>query len=257
MTECPRCNAQVSHSECTSCGLRITLDTAGSSDHLIRRYFRTLLDIHLRPTEFFQKLRSNPDFKSGIGKTLAFAMVTHWLGAALSHLWQVMLGGGIKNLLNPFLSHFQHWTVDHPGRNVQWLEAKEALAGWFSGVGGVILDPFWTLFNIMILSLFVFAGARILVPAGNIHRSQEVTFESAVKIVALGMTPSILSGIPLVGAVIAAIAVFVVTIIAARETYQIETGRSILIVLFPKLIFLGIMMMGLFFLMFIIFSLLI
>ena len=126
------------------------------------------------------------------------------------------------------------------------VDVRDQLLRWFWGVGSVIADPFLTLASILLTSIFVFAGARILVPTDQTYRS-EITYESAVRVVAYGMTPAILAAVPFVGPAVAYLGVLIVTVIAARELYRISTGRAIFVALFPKFLFLGIILTGLFF----------
>ena len=75
---------------------------------------------------------------------------------------------------------------------------------------------------------------------------QEITYESAVRVVCFGLTPAILAMLPLFGGFVSAICVVIVTVIGAREVYRTTTGRAVVIALFPKLLFLGVLGIGLF-----------
>jgi len=59
------------------------------------------------------------------------------------------------------------------------------------------------------------------------------------------MTPAIFAAIPFVGELISGFLVLTTTVIGAKIVYRIETFRAICVVLFPKLLFIGIILMGL------------
>ena len=78
--------------------------------------------------------------------------------------------------------------------------------------------------------------------------AQVVTYESALRLICFGMAPSILAGLPIFGGFVAALLVLIVTVIGAREVYEVGTGRAIVIALFPKLLFFGVFVLGFVFL---------
>jgi hypothetical protein len=138
--------------------------------------------------------------------------------------------------------------VDHPGRNAQIVEMADRMKHWLWGAGSVIVDPFITLLQIFFISLLVFVGARIFV--GSARRGSDpgeaprpVTFESAVRIVSYGMTPAILTALPLFGGVVAYLYKIVVTVIGAREVYRIGNTRATLVALFPHVLMVGVLML--------------
>jgi hypothetical protein len=186
---------------------------------------------------------------AGVGGPLFFALVTHWLGSSLSFLWRSLMGGTVSQFFrNIFDIAKDVAEVDYPGRGEQFIQARDRILDWFFGAGPVIIDPFITLFSILFTSVLVYVGARLLVSPGPDEPREEISYESAVRIICYGMTPSILKGIPLFGGAIASICTLIVTVIGAREVYRTSTIRAILIALFPKLLFLGIILVGLVFL---------
>lgn len=222
--------------KCPSCGKNFLPDRPTPWFSPITGYFRSLWNVIIRPTYFFR----NTPYRTGFSKPLAFALVTHWIGAAISFLWRNMLGGHFDGFFSKlFQAGSSFIEVDDPGKLDSVAQVKDQIIHWFWGTGAVIADPFLTLFSILFTSFFVFLGARILVNAKNPHGPGEVTFESAVRIVSYGMGPSIFSAFPVVGTVFATLWTAVVTIIGAKETYRIGLGRSFVVGLFPKLLFLG------------------
>jgi len=80
----------------------------------------------------------------GLARPLAFALVTHWLGSALSFLWRL---GAARSVWEYFQEE-----VPLPSY------VKEKFVGWFFGVGSIIIDPFLTLISIFFTSFFCLSG---------------------------------------------------------------------------------------------------
>lgn len=160
----------------------------------------------------------------------------------MEHLWSAGLQG-----IGGFGPVLDSDPIDSLGRDQAWTELKTRLGEWFSSVGSVIADPFLTLIWVLVVSAFVFLGARLLVTPGKGGSPREITFESALRIVAYGLSPSILVAVPLVGGVVAKVWIAVVTVIGAREVYRVGTGRAIVIGLFPKILFWGLLAIVFFF----------
>jgi hypothetical protein len=252
MKDCPQCGLKYSTGfECPSCGhLRPPSDPfakLGAPASLLKNYVNDVKTILLQPSQFFK----NVPLKGGMSGPLTFALVTHWIGSAFSYLWALLAGGAIQNLVGRYV-HFTSQSslsgdIDSPARVSHLFEAQQKIAQvfwhWFWGTGSIILDPFMTLFSIFFTAFFVYVGARLFV---NSLRQNEVTFESAVRLIAYGLTPAIIAVFPFLGAFVAAIYILVVTIIGAREMYQTSNSRALLIALFPKLLFFGIIALGFF-----------
>lgn len=170
----------------------------------------------------------------GVGGPLAFALITHWLGAAIEFGWGALAGGTAQAYLQQLLEKFeQELSGVHSLGRGQWMnEASSAALGWFLGAGTVLLDPFVTLASIFLSSSMIYVGARILV-------ATPVTFEAVLRIVCYGLSPAILSVLPLVGIPLSRIYMLVVTVIGAREVFRIGTGRALVLALFPKLLVLA------------------
>lgn len=240
MTRCPNCGDFVSDGghACTGSPHKIE-----GWENPIADYFKTMREILLRPSRFFRAM----PLSGGIAGPLAYALITHWTGAVLEFFWRAALGGLVMGYVKDFFQIFGDVAdVDRMGRGAMLVEARDRLIHWFWGAGSIVADPFLTLAAIMFTSFFVFIGARILVAPHRSGHPDDITFESAVRIICYGMTPAILAGLPLVGGAIASFWVVIVTIIAAREAYRIKNGRAVAVALFPKLLFLGIIFSGIF-----------
>ncbi|MEO5970584.1 MAG: YIP1 family protein [Bdellovibrionia bacterium] len=246
MIDCPHCGFNFQDAEaagdapltCPSCGKsqRTRPPKLESGLALIQNYFSQLWCILTHPTKFFRELPASND----IARPLAFALVTHWLGAAFGYLWHLAIGGSLHGYLRDILMRAgDSIQIDTPGRSEQLAQLRDHLMGWFLSAGSIVTDPFFTLISILYTSFFVYIGARILVPP-----KVTVNYPSAVRIVCYGLSPAILAAIPAFGSFAASVYTLVVTIIGAREVYRIGTTRATIVALFPKLLFFGILFFG-------------
>jgi hypothetical protein len=251
MIECPQCGLHLPEKEpdqpqpvyCPNCGLKLIQPTQWQETGwgFIQRYFLDVWRILTQPSLFFRSL----PLQDGLSGPLCFALVTHWVGSALGFLWRSLMGGAIQHWFqNLFRMSGEVIEVDLPSRSGHWNLVRERLLDWFFGVGPVIADPFITLISILFTSFLVFLGARLLITPGKEDHPKEISYESAVRLICFGMTPSILNAIPWFGGFLSSIGILIVTVIGAREIYRVRTGKALLIALFPKLLFLGIILIG-------------
>jgi ribosomal protein S27AE len=225
---------------CPNCGNKLETQAPywESGGGIIRQYFRELFRILTNPTQFFRHL----PLTGGLGRPLAFALATHWIGSAIGYLWGLLItrsmgisiGGTLSKLFEDVAD------VDSPGRSAQLIELKERAINWFWGAGSVIADPFFTLLKILFTSALVYIGARILVTPSVQGGPREISYESSVRIICFGMGPSILMALPIFGGPVSALLVIIVTIIGAREVYRVGFGRAATIALFPQVLFFGV-----------------
>lgn len=218
---------------------KITMDTPtdlGKTQpemNLISDYFRTLKALLSSPTQFFHTL----DLNRGMVGPLTFAVITHWVGAALAYLWQSAVGRVFQNDIRDFMGAFDKFVeIDSTDRSVMYVEMRQKVIDWMWGVGSVIVDPFKTVISILITSFFVWLGAKLLANPHVENSERRFSFETAVALVSFGYAPSILQGIPMLGSTVAWLFTFIVTLIGAREIYRVGNGRGMVIVLFPKIL---------------------
>jgi hypothetical protein len=246
MNDCPHCGLNFPEAEigteqptiCPSCGKPRFSQPAKleSGLVLIKNYFLALSCILTQPTKFFSELAPS----NKIAGPLAFALVTHWLGSAFAYLWHLLIGGSLHGYLQDMIMRAGNSIqIDTPGHAEQLMHLREQLMSWFLSTGSIVADPFFTMISILYTSFFVYIGARILVPP-----KVTVNYASAVRIVCYGMTPAILAAVPALGGFIASFYTVIVTIIGAREVYRIGTTRATVVALFPKLLFIGMLLFG-------------
>ncbi len=248
--ECKRCGFEFPKAgftsiepwECPVCGALSNPPRPKGGVECIQAYFKDVWQIITEPTLFFRHLSTH----GGLTRPLSFALITHWLGTAFSFLWHLVLGGVFSHFFQKMIQMSNPVSdIDSSGRTTQLIEIRDRIIQWFFGAGPIIADPFITLFSILFTSFFVFMGARICVSPGKEGHPPEISFESAVRIICFGLSPTLLAAIPFFGGIIAPLAVIIVTVIGAQEVYRISLGRAIIVALFPKVFFIGILMTGL------------
>jgi hypothetical protein len=260
MTECSRCGFKFSDSktskteECPNCGNPVR--SKGSIDPLqpVRKYFKSLVQIITHPVQHFRKMRVT----GGIAEPLTFALITHWIGVTSHSIWKSILGGNFTDYMQKLMSWIDKTSeIDHAGRGrevLRLVEYRERFFQWAWGTGSIVADPFITLFTIIFTAALVFLGARILVSPGKKGAPDQITYESALRVVCFGFAPSILLALPWVGTPLATIGTAVFTIIGAKEVYRIGWGRAIIVALFPKVLLVSIILAGVTFLIVSLFS---
>lgn len=235
---CPHCKTLLPQSH-TQNG-----EEVGSwTPHPIQKYFQTLREVLFHPVLFFQKIPTRGNFV----EPLIFALVTHWIGSALRY-W-VELGFSTQTRISSWGKLFQFsrdMDIDQMSRGQQLSDLQNKLSDWLLGVGHVLLDPFFSLFSLIMGAIFIYAGARILVSPGKDGQLEDISFESALRIICFSSAPLLFGFIPFLGPFFSNLFSSLLCIIGAREVYRISLGRALIVALFSKLIFIGILLFGFF-----------
>lgn len=259
MKECPYCNTVISEENnpeshsgiefCPHCKASLPQNLTGDGDaesrvpHPIRNYFQTLKQILFHPVLFFQKIPP----QGNLAEPLIFALVTHWIGSALGY-W-ADLGFSTQRGISSWKKLFQFsqdFDIDQFGQDQQLTDLQSKMSEWLTGVGHVLLDPFFSLFSLFIGALFIYAGARLLVSPGKDGQLEEISFESALRIVCFSAAPLFFGFVPFFGPLFSHLFSSLLCIIGAREVYRISLGRALIVALFSKIIFFGILLFGFF-----------
>lgn len=218
-----------------------------SALRLLERFFRVSFELLFNPGKFFE--RTHP--QGGIKLPILFAIATHWIAAAASFGWGETLLKTIRNNFSELflLMNDAHEFGSPDGRESLSQEAWEHLAQikaqllpWFWGASSVLLSPFKTLGLVAWAAFFLFVASRLLVP---LDPERPVTWRSSIRIACFSRTAILWSLIPVLGPFVGQAMIVVTTIVAVRKTYKISNLRAVMIALFPQLLFLGILLVGL------------
>ncbi len=229
--------------DCPSCGktLQLPSQAQNSSLEIFWNYWIDLQQILTQPKAFF----SHMPIRGGYVHPLAFALITHWFASSIAFLWSLLLGHSPLKFLQNWIQETTSFnSLNSLPLNLLGSQSRQQIIDWFFGVGPVILDPFVNLFGILISSIFIYAGARIFITLSVNNEPKEITYESIFRILCFGMSPSILSIVPVAGVILSKLGIFVITVIGLKTVYKIGTSRAITVYLFPKLLFLGIIGIG-------------
>jgi hypothetical protein len=203
----------------------------------IRSYFGTLRGLLSAPSEFFRKQKDKTD----LAGPLAFALVTHWIGEALSFLWRQQLStllsrsfADMTTAAGRFASEFEGdlKRIDSDGRHEQIQKVGEQFLHWVWGVGGVLIDPVVTLIQLTFFTVFIFVGARILItPKPGI--TPPIEFGRVLRICAFATAPALFSMIPVMGPLLASIAGLLLLAIGIENVYGVSRARAVWVASFP------------------------
>lgn len=199
-----------------------------SAGQIVTDYFAKIRRILGQPRAFFASL----PLSSPIGGPLAFALITHWIAAGLDFL--ITRGLGMGTLSDAIMRLNLGDDIDTPARSEVLTRMKAQLADWLSSSALVITAPFWTLAWLLFSAFWIWVASRLLAkqPAG----SPRATYGSAVRLLCFATTPVLFSCVPGVGGLIVAVYSVILTVIGAREIYQVSTERAVVIALFPRIL---------------------
>ena len=208
----------------------------------IRNYSHRLRQILCSPREFFRHMSTT----GGVSGPLTFALVTHWIATSIDHSWRGLIGEKALPLWARLLRFFNHSesSIDSLGRLPWFHHSRDVVIDWFWQAGPVVIDPFLTLGKLILMSLVIFIGARVAVPARS-EMITKVTYESTLRVLCYAMAADLILAVPLVGSPLNWIFKCGLTVLGFFEVYRIGVARALVIALFPYLIMIGIISVGL------------
>jgi hypothetical protein len=214
-------------------------------ESIIQTYFRDLRTLILHPKTFF---RNNP-VDEGLTRPLTFALVSHWIGAALRYLVSSAQGESRQMLVDRWMKMFGGQDqIQVLTRSSQWNTIRDQVSSWLWGIGSVITDPFSTLFWVLFSAAIIFVGARVLIgtmpvkTADGVTLQKEISYASAVQIVAYSMSVYVLAAVPFLGGLFFFLYSLYIATVGAREIYKVNTGRALAVALFPQLLVLAVIL---------------
>lgn len=238
---CPNCGAAwrpLSGTDAAPARVGAAAGFAGWS----RAFFRDLGDVLARPVQFYRRM----PVSGGLSGPLAFALLASWSGEIAAYGWHLAF---TPRLSSQFARLFETLTdlmeVQNPGAGRELTSVRDTLIEWVWGMGGVMIAPFQTLLALLFTSAFVWIGARLLITPGRDGAPREISFEACARIVAYACATGVFLALPIFGSMISIIYGWILTILGVREVFHTGTGRAIVVGLFPKLLMLAILGVGL------------
>jgi hypothetical protein len=211
---------------------------------LLERFWQSLKDIILRPHIFFAREAAGIVSDEGLSTALAFAVIIQWLASFFNFIWRSTVGVVIQNRMDD-LFRIAGDVLQTP--NADTLDEMRSRAmDFLFGAGAIVLTPFTTLLKLAFVALLVHAAVRFFMREAP-DRPQ--SYKATLKVLAYASAPWILCVIPGVGMLAAWILAFVAAVIGLREVYRSTTGRAVVAILFPEILFFVFLMaIGVFFL---------
>jgi hypothetical protein len=199
--------------------------------HPIQNTITAIKNVLLSPGLFFRD-----EFRQwSVGRSLVFALVTHWIGTALDYLKTLVFQLNARSSFEAFLDKLnENGPIDSPLKNESFLHLKEKISQWYFSTGSVLMDPLSTLFSILFGAMVTWVAIRLFVK--NPEPSQD--FDHAFKLTCFAMTPILLSVIPFSGLFIPLYSL-VLIFTGVKSIYQTSSERALIIALFPKLLWIG------------------
>lgn len=198
----------------------------------VQGYFRSLFKILFHPVDFFR----NQPLDGGFSRPLAFALITHWLGTGVEFLWNSGLGLiSVPTWKRAFDRFGGGNDIEALGRIPWFHQTQELVMKWFWGTGSVIADPFITAGRLLISAVFIYIGATLLIDPRKSGRDR-IRYSAVLSILCFATSATLFKIVPWMGAPIALFYGFVLSVIGIKQCFRIGTGRSLAVVLFPKLL---------------------
>jgi len=193
----------------------------------IRSYLQNLKQILLHPILFFQHVC----FTQNPFDALSFALITHWIGSMGTFMW------GFSSPRDSFLWSFSIESFFHFSPFSQWIQ----------GMSRVILDPFFTLFSILIQNFVLFIGVKVIQTFSKNHSPKSISYLSTLGLLSYSFAPSILYTLPWAHSYLVSIWIFCLTLIGLIKGYSLSLGKAFCMLLLPKISISIIFLFGTFF----------
>lgn len=254
MAQCTHCFLDLnryppsSDSACPNCGTRNTAfgpNGAGARSSvgpmgpgapmvLLGRFWTSVRDIILRPARFFSSQSEMLVSEGGLSTALAFAVIVQWLASFFNFVWRSTAGVLVQDKMSDLFRIAGDVIESRPGMAESLDGIRERAVEFLFGAGAIVLTPFTTLLKLMLIALLVHAAVRFFMKE---MQDRPHRYSTTLKILAYSTAPWILCIIPGIGVVVAWLLAFSAGVIGIREVYRTTTGRAVLAIVFPELLF--------------------
>jgi len=196
---------------------------------MIKNYVNTLRSLIFHPITLFKDLPA----EGKVLPSLAFAMVTQFLGIGMVYLWISVFKISEFSWFQDLVSFLdQQFTASYA------KIYQEFFLGFSMGsdTGELIFSPFKTLLGVFIAAFFIFIGAWLLTPRKQDRQTKSMLFKSAITIICLSYGPTILMGIPILGILFSVFYQMILIILGIAKVYRVTYLRALAIYLLPLLL---------------------
>lgn len=214
-----------------------------SSPGFIETFWKNLRAIILKPQSFFVENTRLLLSDQGLSTALAFAVVVEWIASGFNFIWRSLVFSLFRDRFDDALRLGQVMInatrsgggVDLEAINLEAL-FNNAFDSWniFYSASSVLLAPFVTLMKLLFFGVFIHLGVHLFVKEDP---DRPHKFSTTLKILSYSMAPWLLCVIPGIGMLLGYIFVFIAAFVGIREVYKTTTGRAVMAVIFPELLF--------------------
>lgn len=209
----------------------------GAPYALFERFWRTLRDIILRPSSFFNEHAQEIVSSEGLSSALAFAVIIQWIASFFNFIWQSTVGAMLQGRIND-LFQIASDVMESNHQLVEGIDqVRQRAFEFLFGAGTIVLTPFFTLIKLSVVALFVHAAVRFFMKESQDRRH---SYHATLKILSYATAPWIFCIIPGFGLVVGWLLSFTAAVVGFREVYRTTTGRAALAVAFPELLLLSV-----------------
>ncbi len=233
MVTCPQCGfEQPETDECVKCGIIISKykqfeEMARSVEGQVREiskeeyapwesgegfigpFFQTMRESLFSPSKFFKKIA----FGEGYWAPLIYGLITGIIGNGCAILW--------------------FWLFV-----AQWIPMDRIPFNYSLSIVQVIAPlPFQQ-------AIAIFIGSAIIHLCLMIVRGNNNGFKTTFRAISYSYSGYLFGIIPFIGLIIGNIYVFILTIIGVKEGHGISTGKAVLAVLLPAIVFIGLILIA-------------
>lgn len=194
--------------------------SSNERESVVRAYFAYCRHLLLDPRDFFRREFAQWTFT----EALAFGLASAWLATLVVFFMESITGLAAQQF---FRNWFEHLLLGEGG-----LERADLAKQFLGQSAWVIASPFVHLWYILALGWMLYLFSRLLVP-----NTSGTSYRSMMKILGFSAVGLWFSVIPIFGSLIAYIVTISLTVAGVAEVYSISTRRSVLVVVFPQLLF--------------------
>ena len=190
----------------------------------IRTFFDLSSRVLFEPVRFF---RYDLSYFS-TSEALAFGLTCAWLATFFSFFWSGLYGMVFSNLLGDFID------IVLPLEEASHL-FSDASENYLYNASSLLLHPFVVLLQICCSAYLIFRVAKFLVPV-SAYSLERPTYQGMLKIFGVALASQWLQVVPVLGGLLAYLAMILLTMTGIRERYHVSTARAVAIVLAPYLL---------------------
>ena len=205
-----------------------------AKESIARPYIQYCGEVFFTPKFFFRNHFQN----ASLGKVMAFGILTVWLSSIILFVYDSALLLFLNKYFGSMNSMSSIFNFNPTSRSEEFIQEVSLL----------LLNPYFTLSYMVLVSLGIFASAKLFVPS---HVKNKVSFNNCLKIFSVATVGAWFAIVPIMGFLLNYLVGLLLLVTGMKEVFEISTTRSLVIILAPQILFITLIvsLVGLFFLM--------